>query len=66
MKVSAEFSDGACTLLIRPSDEWEERLLGAIAKGGVTLDGQVNYEPVGHYTNGRAKVVAVKLTGPGD
>lgn len=61
MKVSAQFQNGMCKLFIRPEDDWEKRLLGAVAKGGVRLDAIVTYTPEGHFSYERCEVVEVQL-----
>ena len=61
MKVSAEFKNGMCKLLIKPDDEWEQKLLGAVAKGGDSLSALIKYEPEGHFSYGKAKAVAIQL-----
>ena len=47
MKISAEFKNGMCKLVLLPEDDWEQTLVGAIAKGGDNLCATVNYEPEG-------------------
>ena len=65
MKVSAEFKNGMCKLHMTPEDEWEEKLIGAVAKGSETLSALVRYEPQGHFTYGKAKAVAIQLEAGG-
>lgn len=61
MKVSAEFLNGICRLTLTPDDEWEQKLLGAVAKGNDTLSALVTYKPEGHYTHGKCQAVQVQL-----
>lgn len=53
--------DGKATLELRPEDEWEQKLIGAIAKGGESLSAAIKYEPDGHYTYGKCKAVRIEL-----
>jgi hypothetical protein len=62
MKVSAEFQNGMCELCIVPEDEWERKLLGAVAKGGDKLWASVTYESKGHYTYGECSAARVLLS----
>lgn len=61
MKVSAEFQNGICRLTLTPADEWEQKLLGAVAKGSNALSAVVTYKPEGHYSYGKCEVVQVQL-----
>ena len=61
MKLSAEFQNGTCRLLITTEDEWEQKLLGAVAKGGDKLDALVEYKSEGHFTNYKCAAVHVLL-----
>ena len=61
MKVKAEFEGEACVATLTPENEWEQRLLGAVARGGTSLDGTAIYKPDGHYTYGKAACVQVRL-----
>ena len=61
MKLSAEFQNGLCQLSLIPSDEWEQLLLGSIAKGGERLEATVTYQPEGHYSYGKCKAVKILL-----
>lgn len=65
MKVSAEFQNGMCKVLLTPDDEWEQKLLGAVAKGGDKLHALVNYKPEGHFTYGKCQVVTIQLEAGG-
>jgi hypothetical protein len=66
MDVSAEFKNGACKLWLTPEDDWEKKLLAAVAKGGESLSAVVTYVPDGHYTYGKAQAVQVVLEAGGD
>lgn len=66
MKVKAEFEDGECAVTLTPENEWEQKLLGAIAKGGTKLEGYATYKPDGHYSYGKAACVQVRLEAPKD
>lgn len=44
MKVAAEFQNEVCRLVLTPADEWEQKLLGAVAKGSDTLSAVVTYK----------------------
>lgn len=61
MKISAEFVDGNCKLVLRPEGEWEQKLLGAVAKNGAGLTASVQYKTDGHYSNGKCSAVSVTL-----
>lgn len=61
MKLSLEFKNQKAKVIIFPEDEWEEKLLGAVAKGGESLEAIVKYEPQGHYSYGKCKVVSIEL-----
>lgn len=61
MKVSAEFKDGVCKILLTPDDEWEQKLLGAVAKGGEKLDAIVKYKAEGHFSYGKCAAVGIEL-----
>jgi hypothetical protein len=61
MNISAEFKHGMCQVTISPSDDWERKLLGAIAKGGNTLSAQVEYKFDGHFSHGDCEVVHILL-----
>lgn len=61
MKVSAEFVDGVCVLNLTPSDEWEQKLLGAVAKGENKLQATVTYHSEGHYSYEKCESVRVVL-----
>lgn len=65
MKISAEFKNGACKLVVTTEDEWEQKLLGAVAKGGDLLSASVSYSAEGHFTHGRGKAVSIVLTADG-
>jgi len=60
MKLSANFKNGLCKLDLIPEDEWEEKLLGAVAKGGNTLEAHVTYKSEA-YTYGKCSAVYVQL-----
>ena len=62
MKASAEFLNGMCRLLLTPEDEWEKKLLGAVAKGEDKLDALVTYKPDGHFSYGKCDAVQVLLS----
>lgn len=64
--VRAEFKNGACRLYLTPTDEWEKKLLGAVAKGGVELNAIVTYKPDGHFSHGNAAAIQVLLEAGGD
>jgi len=59
MKLSAVFQNGMCQLELRTEDEFEEKLLGAVAKNSGGLGCVLEYEP--GYMNSRGKVVKVLL-----
>lgn len=61
MKVSAEFQNGMCQLTLTPADEWEQKLLGAVAKGNQTLSARVTYKSEGHMSYGKCAVVQIQL-----
>jgi len=61
MDLRAEFKNGGCKLYLTPSDDWEEKLLGAVAKGGNKLEAIVTYKPEGHFTHGQCKAVHILL-----
>ncbi len=61
MKVSAEFKNGMCRVFLEPEDEWEKKLLGAVAKGGEKLDAIVEYKPDGHFSYGKCELVRIQL-----
>lgn len=61
MKIAARFVDGVCVLEMTPSDEWEQQLLGAVAKGQDKLDATVVYHSEGHFSYGKCKTVRVTL-----
>lgn len=61
MKVSLEFQNGACKAKLITEDDWEQLLLGAIAKGGGTLSCKVDYESSGHVSYGKCKAVSLFL-----
>lgn len=61
MDVKAEFKNGGCMLILTPSDEWEKKLLGAVAKGGETLSATITYRPAGHFSHGICEAVQVTL-----
>jgi hypothetical protein len=61
MDIRAEFKNGMCRVYLVPSDEWEQKLLGAVAKEGETLSALVTYTPEGHHTYGKCKVVQIQL-----
>ena len=62
MKISAEFKNGSCMLYLTPADEWEQTLLGAVAKGGEKLEAIVTYQSEGHYSYGKCKAVKIILS----
>ena len=66
MDVKAEFKNGACRLHMAPSDEWEKKLLGAVAKGGETLSSVITYKSDGHFGYGKCEAVSVLLEAGGD
>ena len=66
MDVRAEFKNGMCRLHLTPDDEWEQKLLGAIAKGGVQLNATVSYKQEGHFSYGNASAVCVTLEAGGE
>lgn len=57
MDVKAEFKNGMCRLTITPSDEWEKKLLGAVAKGGVEMSARVIYMPDGHFSHQKGRIM---------
>ena len=61
MKISAEFQNGICRLALTPVDEWEQKLLGAVAKGADSLSAIVTYKPEGHFTYGKCQAVQILL-----
>lgn len=61
MKVAAEFQNGICRLVLTPADEWEQKLLGAVAKGSDTLSALVTYKPEGHFSYGKCHAVHIQL-----
>ncbi len=61
MEVKAEFKNGACSLQLTPSDQWEKLLLGSVAKGEQALSAVVTYESDGHFSYGRCEAVHVLL-----
>lgn len=65
MKVSVEFKNGMCRLLLTPDDEWEQHLVGAVAKGGEKLEALVTYKTEGHFTHAKCKAVTIQLEAAG-
>lgn len=65
MKIAAEFKNGMCQLLLTPEDEWEKQLVGAVAKGGKTLDGLVTYKSEGHHSYGKCEAIRIQLEAGG-
>lgn len=61
MNISAEFKNGICCLVINPADEWEQKLLGSVAKGKDTLSARVIYEPEGHFSYSECRIVKIYL-----
>jgi hypothetical protein len=61
MKIKAEFAHGMCRLVITPEDKWEQKLMGAVAKGGDALEARVEYETAGHFGHGECTAVRVLL-----
>lgn len=61
MDIRAEFKNGACRLHLVPSDEWEKKLLGAVAKGGSTLSAVITYKPEGHFSYQKCEAVSILL-----
>ena len=66
MKAKLEFNNGECQLIITPCDEWEQKMLGAVAKGGDKLDALVTYKPDGHFSYGKCSAVNVRLVACGN
>jgi len=64
MDVRAEFQSGRCLVYLTPSDGWEKKLLGALAKGGAQLNASVRYKPEGHSSYGICSVVEILLEAP--
>lgn len=62
MKLTAEFKNEICILSLTADDEWEEKLLGAIAKGGDELVAIVEYRSKGHFSYGKGKAIKVVLS----
>jgi hypothetical protein len=65
MDTKLEFKNGLCLLVITPSDEWEQKLLSAVAKGGDSLEADVIYSSEGHFTYGNCKAVKITLFAKG-
>ena len=61
MKLSAEFKNGMCKLFLKTEDEWEQKLLGAVAKGSDKLNADVAYKYEGHFSLCKGKVVEIIL-----
>ena len=53
MDVKAEFKNGGCKLYLMPEDDWEKKLLAAVAKGGESLSAVVTYKQKSSYDYGR-------------
>jgi len=62
MNMKLEFQNGAARLVITPCDEWEQKMLGAVAKGGEKLDAFVAYKSNGHFSYGKFDSVSVTLS----
>lgn len=64
MNLQIAFANGKCVVQIAPTDEWEKKLLGAVAKGGTTLDASVHYTSNGHFSYGKCDLLRIELTEP--
>lgn len=68
MRTTVIFGNGRATIRLAPEDEWERKLLGAIAKGGERLEASVAYTTEGHFTHEKCKLISIELsalqTGP--
>lgn len=62
MNTTLEFRNGRARLILKPDDEWEQRLLGAITKGSGNIEASVKYKPYGHFSNQRSEVIEILLT----
>ena len=64
MHMKLEFENGEAKLTITPSDEWERKMLCAVAKGGDALEAEAYYKSEGHLSYGECKCVALKIRAP--
>lgn len=64
MRVKVEINDGQLSVQLIPADEWEQLLIGALAKGGQHLEATVSMEWEGHYSYRKTKVAQVTLRAP--
>lgn len=60
MKVSATFQNGMCKVVLVTEDEWEQKLLSAVAKGG-RLEANVDYDKANRFSTDQRDVVSVTL-----
>lgn len=61
MKTKLVFENGQCSFHLIPENEWEQKLLGAVANGGDSLSASVKYKTEGHFTYGKCSAVEVVL-----
>lgn len=61
MKVSAIFQDGSCRLELVPENQWDKRLLGAVAGQTGVLVAQPETRHEGHFSYQTAEVVRVTI-----
>ena len=64
MRTTVTFENGKASVRIVPEDEWERKLLGAIAKGGDRLDANVLYTAEGHFSHEKCKLISIELSAP--
>lgn len=62
MEIIAKFINEECEVSLIPDTEWEQKLLGAIAKGGNKLQARVDYKSEGHVSYGKCAVTNITLT----
>ena len=61
MKTELIFKNQFCKLVITPEDDWEKKLLGAVAKEGNALDAEVTYSAKKHFSYGECESVEILL-----
>jgi len=64
MRTTVILADGKATVRLIPEDEWERKLLGAVAKGGELLEANVAYTAEGHFTHEKRKLISIELSAP--
>ena len=64
MRTTVVFENGKASVRLIPEDEWERKLLGAVAKGGKLLDANVAYTEENYFAHEECKLINIELSAP--